>query len=516
MGNTDPRTEKIRIEKSKDPLLKDCYSWLLEDHDFCRWKGSHDAQLLWIKGDPGKGKTMIMIALVNELSERVENSQETYTLSYFFCQSAEPRLRSATSVLRGLIYMLASQQRSLIKHMRNRYDDRGKNLFEGESAIYTLQSIFLDMLRDSNLQQAYFLVDALDECNVQLRELLKTITDEIPQAATRIKWIVSSRNQREIEENLERDGVWKTVSLELNSNQVSRGVDAYINFKVDRLARSKKYKNDLKAEVMGQLRKRAEGTFLWVHLACERLEAISLWETKRELERIPRGLNKFYDRMVRQIMDRDDCDREICKKVLRLATVTYRPLRFQEIIPFLSSPEQQACDIQELTDMVGRCGSFLTIREETIYFIHQSAKDYFASGDGRRILSLDELEEHGKIVHRSLDIMSHLLHKDMYGLEKQGTIAKIGPNNGIYGSLIQIEYMCHYWVRHLTCYTGSGGVQENQTLLDNGEVHKFLQNHFLHWIEALALIGQLAEGILMIRDLESKINVSILQRNDRL
>jgi hypothetical protein len=112
--------------------------------------------------------------------------------------------------------------------------------------------------------------------------------------------------------------------------------------------------------------------------------------------------------------------------------------------------------------------------------------------------------------------MSHLLRKDMYDLEKQGNIAKIGPNNGIYGSLVRIEYMCHYWVRHLTYYTGSGSVQENQILLDNGKVHKFLQNHFLHWIEALALIGQLAEGILMIRDLESKINVSILRRNDRL
>jgi hypothetical protein len=516
MGSTDPRADKIRIEKSKDPLLKDCYSWLLEDHDFCRWKDSHDTQLLWIKGDPGKGKTMIMIALVNELSERVENSQEPYTLSYFFCRSTEPLLRSATYVLRGLIYMLASQQRSLIKHVRKRYDDRGKEVFEGESAIYTLQSIFLDMLRDSNLQQAYFLVDALDECDIQLRELLKTIADEIPQAATRVKWIVSSRNQREIEEDLGRDGVWKKISLELNSNQVSRGVDAYINFKVDRLARSKEYKNDLKAEVMEQLRKKAEGTFLWVHLACERLENISLWGTKRELESIPRGLNQFYERMVRQIMDRDDFDREICKKILRLATVAYRPLRFQEIIPFLSSPEEQACDIQELTDMVGRCGSFLTIREETIYFIHQSARDYFASGDRRKILPFDELEEHGKIVHRSLDIMSRLLRKDMYGLEKRGTIAAIGPNNGIYGSLVQIEYMCHYWVRHLICYTDSGSGQENQVLLDNGEAHKFLQNHFLHWIEALALIGQLTEGILMIRELESKINVSIVRPNDGL
>jgi AAA+ superfamily predicted ATPase len=62
----------MRIEKSKDRLLTDCFSWLLEDRDFRRWKDGDDTQLLWIKGDPGKGKTMMMIALVNELSAPVE------------------------------------------------------------------------------------------------------------------------------------------------------------------------------------------------------------------------------------------------------------------------------------------------------------------------------------------------------------------------------------------------------------------------------------------------------------
>jgi hypothetical protein len=497
-------------------LLRDCYSWLLEDQDFCRWKDSDDAQLLWIKGDPGKGKTMIIIALVNELSACAENSLEPYTLSYFFCQNTEPRLRSATSVLRGLIYMLASQQRGLIRHVRKRYDEPGKSVFEGENAIYTLQSIFTDILNDSSLQRAYFLVDALDECDIQLRELLKTIADEIPQAATRIKWIVSSRNRPEIEEYLGRDGVWKKISLELNSDHISHGVDVYIDFKIDRLARSKTYSNELKAEVNSQVRRKAEGTFLWVHLACERLERVSVLRTKLELEYIPSGLNQLYERMIRQVMDQDYFEAEICKQILCSATVAYRPLHFQEMISFLLLPEGQACDIEALIDIIKRCGSFLTIRHETIYFIHQSAKDYLANGDGRSILPFDEVKEHENMIHRSLDTMSDYLHKDMYGLEKRGTIAKFALNNICYGPLVHIEYMCQYWVRHLIYYTNSGRGRENQILFDNGKIHQFLQKHFLHWIEALSLLGQLAEGVLMITDLESKIDVGILQRSDNL
>jgi len=458
----------------------------------------------------------MMIALVNELSAPIEKPPKPPILSYFFCQSTEPRLRSATSVLRGLIYMLASQQKSLVRHMLKRCDDAEKDIFEGESAIYTLQSIFLDMLNDSNLQRTYFLVDALDECDIQLRELLKTIAYEIPQAATRIKWIVSSRNRPEIEEYLGRDGVWKRISLELNSNHISRGVDVYIDSKVDQLARSKRYSQPLKTEVNSQLREKAEGTFLWVHLACERLEKVSLLGTKRELECMPRGLNTLYKRMINQVMDQDKFEAEMCKNILSSAAVAYRPLRFQEIISFLPLPEGHNCDDQALIDIIERCGSFLTIRQETIYFIHQSAKDYFVGGDGHTILSFNEANEHSKIIHWSLAIMPHYLRKDMYDLEKRGDIAEIPLIDRNYGPLVPIKYMCHFWVKHLISYIDSGTARENRILYDHGEIHKFLQKHFLHWIEALALLGQLVEGVLMIKDLELKIDVGIPQWSARL
>jgi hypothetical protein len=68
LGTTDPRDEKERIEAGKDSLLKECYAWILDDPNFRCWRDSGGSKLLWIKGDPGKGKTMMMIALAEELS----------------------------------------------------------------------------------------------------------------------------------------------------------------------------------------------------------------------------------------------------------------------------------------------------------------------------------------------------------------------------------------------------------------------------------------------------------------
>ena len=61
LQSTDPRDDKNRIEASKDKLLKDSYAWILDNPAFLDWRDNDDVRLFWIKGDPGKGKTMLMI-----------------------------------------------------------------------------------------------------------------------------------------------------------------------------------------------------------------------------------------------------------------------------------------------------------------------------------------------------------------------------------------------------------------------------------------------------------------------
>jgi hypothetical protein len=50
---TDPRNEKIRIERPKGGLLNDSFRWILDNPEFQRWREDERSQLLWIKGDAG-------------------------------------------------------------------------------------------------------------------------------------------------------------------------------------------------------------------------------------------------------------------------------------------------------------------------------------------------------------------------------------------------------------------------------------------------------------------------------
>ncbi|CEL11925.1 hypothetical protein ASPCAL15019 [Aspergillus calidoustus] len=197
----DPETERRRIEATKGGLLDDSFRWVLENAEFRKWHSSSKSELLWIKGDPGKGKTMLLIGLINELLLQVQ-SQPSRSIAYFLCQATDPKLNNATSILRSVIYMLVQQQPHLISRLRQKYDTN-PNLFESANAFYSLSGMFENMIHDSTEATIYLLVDALDECETGLSDLLKLIARTKFISAAQVKWIVSSRNRDEIEQELE-------------------------------------------------------------------------------------------------------------------------------------------------------------------------------------------------------------------------------------------------------------------------------------------------------------------------
>ena len=48
--------------------LKESYNWILHHAQFQRLCDSNDSQVLSIKGDPGKGKNMLLCDIISELS----------------------------------------------------------------------------------------------------------------------------------------------------------------------------------------------------------------------------------------------------------------------------------------------------------------------------------------------------------------------------------------------------------------------------------------------------------------
>jgi hypothetical protein len=497
---TDPRNDKKRIEDTKGGLLKDSYRWILENPEFQQWRSAQQNPLLWIRGDPGKGKTMLLCGIINELNK---STVETALLSYFFCQATDSRINNATAVLRGLIYMLVDQQPSLVSHIQKKYDHAGKVLFEDANAWVTLSEIFTNILQDLSLNIIYLIIDALDECEADLPKLLDFIVQKL-SVSPRVKWIVSSRNWPNIEERLERAGHKVRLCLELNAESVSAAVNIYIRYKVPQLAQRRKYDDKTRDAVLDHLFSNANNTFLWVALVCQNLEKIPRWMTLAKLNAFPPGLDSLYERMVEQIYNSDNAD--IYKRILASIAIVYQPITLKELISLVEIPEDISDDLESLGEIISLCGSFLTIREGTIYFVHQSAKDYLFTKAFDEIFPSGRGEAHYIIFSRSLQVISRTLRRDVYSLRALGypieRVKQPDPD-----PLAASRYSCIYWVDHLCDWNSNSYVNHKVDLQDRGIVDVFVRKKYIYWLEALSLCRSMSEGVISMAKLEALIQV---------
>ncbi|KAH7180158.1 hypothetical protein DER46DRAFT_640400 [Fusarium sp. MPI-SDFR-AT-0072] len=404
---------------------------------------------------------MLLCGIIDELEKDPNNN-----LSYFFCQATEARLSNATAVLRGLVYLLVVQQPALISHMREKHGHAGKQLFEDRNAWEALSKILTAMINDSSLDGAILIIDALDECKTNRHQLLDLIV-----RPSRVKWIVSSRNWQDIEEKLENTKHKVRLHLELNKDSISKAVDTYIRYKVDRLACHKKYNKETREIVKNYLTSNADGTFLWVALVCQELAGPTVRKrhTLNTLKSLPRGLNSLYDQIIGHISDSEDAG--LCREVLAIASVVYRPITLDELTVLIES--LNGFDQDDLEEIIRACSSFLTLQEGVIYFMHQSAKDFLLNKAFNQILPSGAAHQHHAIFSRSLEALSETLERDVYEL-------------GVPGFPINQR-------------------MSDKDLKDAGIMHDFLQKKYFNWLESLSLLRSMSEGVMAVQKLEALV-----------
>ncbi|KAJ0136869.1 Uncharacterized protein HZ326_20131 [Fusarium oxysporum f. sp. albedinis] len=496
---TDPRKDKERIQQTKGGLLEDSYIWIFENGSFKTWREDHRSRLLWVKGDPGKGKTMLLCGIIRELEKSTPSDG---ILSYFFCQATDSQINNATAVLRGLIYMLIQQQTSLISHVREQYGPDGKPLFREVNTWVALSGILRNILHDPGLKNTCLVVDALDECETDLPLLLGFISQN--SASPRVKWIVSSRNRLDIDQQLKLRDSGMKLSLELteNASRVSSAVDAYIDAKISEL---ESLQDKHKAQVRDIMRQKANGTFLWAALVIQELQAANSWDILQVVEEVPMGLEELYDRMISQIQRLKRKDPEFCRLILSTVALVYRPPCLAELGVLSGLPNEIAGSTKNMRGIVAMCGSFLTIRDDYVYLIHQSVKDYLVGKEGGNangiIFPSGTSYIHNAIFSRSLQAIG-MLRRDIYNLRDSGLlISELKTPDP--DPLVAIQYSCVHWIDHFCDALESLEHREDsiRQLTDDGPVSGFLKERFLYWLESLSLVGKLSSGVLSIRKL---------------
>ncbi|PVH72154.1 hypothetical protein DL98DRAFT_433760 [Cadophora sp. DSE1049] len=324
------------------------------------------------------------------------------TLAYFFCDSGFDKRKTATSVVRGLLFQFIQQHpQLLLDHLLPKYRGRGAELFKLFDALRT---IFMAVAADQNTGRKYCIIDALDECDQEsqrtlLWQLRETFKDRKTPSNARI--LVTSRPYPEIRQYLNPFANKDLASFP----ERQQDIDRCIKDRMAQLAEEKAYTEKVRIQVSDILRKKAEGTFLWVGLACEELKDIDSKDAVRVLENMPQGLHSLHKRLLDTALKRKAAKPDDIRRILSCVTVCLRPLSLSEL--------SEACQLHQDEDDDGTrdqftrehlasCRLMVIIQDGEVLLLHQFVKDFLV---GAGTDHFNELEAHAYLAYRCVDLL---------------------------------------------------------------------------------------------------------------
>jgi hypothetical protein len=188
---------------------------------------------------------------------------------------------------------------------------------------------------------------------------------------------------------------------------------------------------------------------------------------------------------------------------LASTAILYRPVTIFELVALVEQLEDLD-DLESVREIVGFCRSFLTLREDTVYFVHQSAKDFLFARAYDEAFPDGSEAVHQTIFSRSLAILFKTLHRDMYSLEAPGypiENVKLPERDPLAVS----RYPCVYWIDHL--YESKDLTSSVGGLQAAGVVNNFLRKKYLYWLEGLSLCKSVGKGVVLMEILRSLVQV---------
>ncbi|KZZ92853.1 hypothetical protein AAL_05885 [Moelleriella libera RCEF 2490] len=180
---------------------------------------------------------------------------------------------------------------------------------------------------------------------------------------------------------------------EERSDDIGQDVDVFIKHRFRRLSTDKGLCSDLRDHLRGILRGIAHGTYLWVYLVLNDLQNEPLKKTAKGLEDfinvMPKSIEEAYERILQGAEGHDrrhfEKRQRNIREALGIVLAASWPLTIQEMNIAMSIEETlqsfQDLDLELDEELAiclgGLCGFFISIYNDRVYFLHQTAREYF-------------------------------------------------------------------------------------------------------------------------------------------
>ena len=396
---------------------------------------------------------------------------------------------------------------------------------QGEQWKVLILQPLLQLARESPPSRPIILViDALDECedDQDARMILRLFSQvrDLNSQAARMRIFITSRPETPIRLGFRidipvsdhQDFILHRISQPI----IQHDITVFLRHELEIIRReregctSQSWPGTNKIELLCQ---KACGLFIYASTACRFIGDPS-WDPEENLSIVlqddyvgqsPTGdLDDMYTKILMRSITPGSRDEQ-------RQSAQFRQIVGSIVVLFDSLPTVPLCRLlgirEEVVRLRLRClHSVLDIptgQEGLIRLIHPSFRDFLLSKD--RCLDprfwVAEETAHKDLFVSCLNLLSNELKRDICNLRHPGTLASEVGSDVVESCIpLDVQYACRNWVYHLR--------QSNTVLCDNDQIHRFLQHHFLHWLEALSVIGKMSDSIHLIRTLEALILVS--------
>jgi hypothetical protein len=296
---------------------------------------------------------------------------------------------------------------------------------------------------------------------------------------------------------------------------VKHDISIFLKHELDKIKEEHALSRDWPGEqTIKVLADRADGLFIYVVMIC-RFIGDPKWVPEERLSLVLQGdpsgqsptqkLDEMYSQALKHFVIGDCDEHETSALSSRFRQIVGSIVTLFESLSVAALTHLLAVSARMTVVTLNSLGSVLDIPKHQGYpirLIHPSFRDFLL--DKQRCLDdqfwIDEGRVHTDLVESSLRLMSNALRRNVCNLSTPGALSSEVDRNTVDLFLPpHVQYACRYWIGHIQRGRGN--------LLDDGQVHVFLQNHFLHWLEAFGLIGKISDGVLMVTNLESVLTV---------
>ncbi|KAH8807526.1 ankyrin repeat-containing domain protein [Xylogone sp. PMI_703] len=376
--------------------------WLSKTSKYQQWKESDDHGILWVKGVPGAGKSVIAASMV----EFLQRTNEGTPVLHFFFRYIVSKNRKPRNLIQDFLAQLLPHSTRLqgilqaLPKTKSQVDE-----FSDE----TLWSYLLESL--ASIENVYLVVDALDEMEPNHKGLfLGRLNSLATFRPKNVKLMATSRPDQDIQRSL-RDA--SIVHISLEDDLVGKDISLFLSYRL-KILLPENGRDSLRESLVSTISEQSRGLFLYARLLLDQIKpsiGLSEQDINHLIKKAPASLEDMYNSMLHQQALSLNIDTEIQVFLLELATHSSRPLRLNELASALSSTFSSSMGLQT-SKFVARsaCAPLLEVLEdETVQVIHHSFTEFLLN-DAR--IKLDMCGDtpqfpvlNSKLVHRKLTVI---------------------------------------------------------------------------------------------------------------